>query len=74
MRTPPAVKFWSAQEQRTNTDRVKDDWIELAKRILLHIQFRDNLEKRIVVLDYDGNEKRILLKPKSIFEEEGSLS
>ena len=74
MRTPPPASFWPPQGQHANTDRVKDEWIESAKRILLHIQLRDNLEKTVVVRDYDGNERRILLKPKSLFEEEGSFA
>ena len=71
MRTPTPADFWPPQEQRAQTDRVKDEWIEMAKRILIHIQLRDNLEKTVIVRDYDGNERRILLKPKSLFEEEG---
>jgi hypothetical protein len=42
-----------------------EDWIESAKHILFHIQLRDSLEKTIVVLDYNRNERRILLKPKN---------
>ena len=62
MRTPPIGNVW--QEERAET--VKEYWIESAKHILIHIQLRDNLEKTIVVLeDYDDNETRILLKPKS---------
>jgi len=67
MTTPPPVNILLPQEQRART---KDEWIELAKRILIHIQLRDNLEKTIVVRDYDGNERRILLKPKPLFEDE----
>ena len=44
-------------------DTVKEYWIESAKHILIHIQLRDNLEKTVVVLDYDDTERRILLKP-----------
>ena len=54
---------------------MKEYWIELAKRVLIRIQLRDNLEKTIVVLDYDDNERRILLKPRSSLAldlEEGS--
>jgi len=58
-----------------HADRLKDEWIELAKRILIHIQLRDNLEKTVVLRDYDsGNERRISLKPKSLFEEEGRFA
>ena len=71
MRTPTPADLWPHQERRAQTDRVKDEWIEMAKRILIHIQLRDNLEKTVIVRDYDGNERRILLKPKSLFEEEG---
>lgn len=53
------------QELRKRKLKVIKDWIKLAKNILIHIQLRDNLEKTVVVLDYDGNERRILLKPKS---------
>ena len=74
MRTPPPANLWPPQQQRTHTDRVKDEWIESAKHILIHIQLRDNLEKAVVVRDYDGNERRILLKPKSLFEEGGFTS
>ena len=76
MRTPPPANFWPPQEQRAHTDRVKDEWIEMAKRILIHIQLRDNLEKTVVVRDYDGgNERRILLKPKSLSDlGEGSFA
>jgi len=44
-----------------HTERVKEDWIESAKRVLIQIQLRDNLEKTIVVRDYKGNERRILM-------------
>ena len=73
MRTPTPADLWPPQEQRAQTDRVKDEWIEMAKRILIHIQLRDNLEKTVIVRDYDGNERRILLKPKSLLFEEGSF-
>ena len=46
-------------------DRVKEYWIESAKDILIDIQLRDNLEKTVVLLEDDDNERRILLKPKS---------
>jgi len=66
-RTPPPDKGWAPQQ---HTDRVNDELIELAKRILTHIQLRDNLEKTVILRDYEsGNERRILLKPKSLFEE-----
>jgi hypothetical protein len=71
MKTPPPPNLWPPLQQRAQTDRVKDEWIELAKQILIHIQRRDNLEKTVVVQDYDGNERRILLTPKSLFEEDG---
>jgi hypothetical protein len=32
-------------EQRARTARVIEDWIESAKRVLIQIQLRDNLEK-----------------------------
>jgi hypothetical protein len=49
---------------------VKNDWINLAKDILIHIQLRDKLEKTIVVRDHDDDsERRILLKPNSLEEE-----
>ena len=54
---------------------MKKEWIEPAKRILIRIQLRDNLEKTVAVLDYDGNESRIVIKPKSSFDlEEGSFA
>ena len=74
---PPIANVWHIlpQEQTARTDRVKDNWIELAKRVLIHIQLRDNLEKTVVVRNYDGNERRILIKPKSSFVfEEGSFA
>ena len=63
MRTPPIANVRWSQEQPT--DRVKEYWIESAKDILIDIQLRDNLEKTVVMLEDDGNERRILLKPKS---------
>ena len=42
---------------------MKEYWIEAAKHVLIHNQLRDNLEKAIVVVDYDDSERRILLKP-----------
>ena len=44
---------------------MKEHWIESAKHVLIHIQLRDNLEKTIVVLEYDDIERQILLKPRS---------
>jgi hypothetical protein len=81
MRTPPPKKkeeerapianVLSHQGQR---DEMKEDWINWAKGILTHIQLRDNLEKTVVMRDYDGNESRILLHPKSSLDsEEGCL-
>ena len=58
-------------EQRKRSDRGKfqKDWIKAAKRILIHIQLRDNLEKTIVVRDYDGSGGRqIVIKPTSSIE------
>ena len=75
MRTPPPiVHVWHipAQVPSEHSERVKEDWIEAAKRILIHIQLRDNLEKTVVIREYDGNERRIAIKPKSSFDlEEG---
>ena len=63
------------RDQNACTDIMKKEWIEPAKRILIRIQLRDNLEKTVAVLDYDGNESRIVIKPKSSFDlEEGSLA
>ena len=71
---PP--KFWHAttQEIGARTDSVMDDWIESAKRILIHTQLCDNLEKTIVIRDdSNSSERRIVIKPKSSFDlEEGS--
>ena len=74
MRMPsPIIHPWLRQE--LPTDGVKEYWIELAKHILIDIQLRDNLEKTIVMLDYDGSERRISLKPKfSLDLEEGSFT
>lgn len=67
MRTPPPIaRLWPIQENRAHTDRVKENWIESAKCILNHIQRRDNLEKIVVVQDYDSYERRITIKPKSL--------
>lgn len=84
MRTPPPKKrrkrkrsapIANLEEQCAQTDRMKEDWIEWAKDILTHIQLRDSLEKTVVVLDYNGNERRILINPKSSFNlEEGSFA
>lgn len=77
MRTPPPNPYlWSSEQQRAYTDRLKDEWIQLAKCILISIQLRDNLDKTVVVQDYNsGKESRILLKPKSSFDlEEGSFA
>ena len=52
----------------------KEDWIELAKDILIHIQLRDNLEKTLVVEDHDNKSgRRILIKPNSLPVEEKSF-
>lgn len=51
----------STEEQSA---RMRAKWIESVKHILIQIQLRDNLEKTIVVRD-DGDERRILLKPKT---------
>lgn len=52
------------REHREGAVRANNDWIKLAQIILISIQRRDNLVKRIVTLDYDGIEKHISLKPK----------
>ena len=54
MRTPPLIA-------NAHTERVKEDWIESAKNILIQIQLRDNLEKTVVMRDHAGNERRILI-------------
>jgi hypothetical protein len=75
MRTLPLIdKFWFPYQEPT--DRMKEYWIESAKHILIHIQLRDNLEKTIVMLDNNGNERRIMVKPISSLDsglEEGSF-
>ena len=53
---------------------LKQQWIELAKSILTHIQLRDKLEKTVVVRHYDGKESRILLNQSSFNLEGGSSS
>ena len=78
LRTPLLISdIWLIpyDEQRTRADRVKEYWIDLAKHVLTQIQLRDNLEKTVVVLDYDGsNETRILIKPNSSPGFEGSVA
>lgn len=78
---PNAWRSIPFQEQRARIDRIIEDWIESAKRILIHIQLRDNLEKTIVLQDYIcnelqvANERRILIQPKSSLDfEEGSFA
>jgi hypothetical protein len=61
---PPTVLRIPRQERK---DRAKE-LIESAKRILIEIQLRDNLEKTVVLRDDDGKERRILIKPKSSFD------
>jgi len=51
----------STEEQSA---RMRAKWIESVKHILIQIQLRDNLEKTIVVRE-DGDERRILLRPKT---------
>jgi len=69
MRTPPPIaRPWPIYEDRAHTDKVKEDWIESAKCILIRIQLRDNLEKTVIMRDYDGYERRISLKPKSLVD------
>ena len=75
MRTPPPKANVRRYHLKNNShSETVNDWIILAKHILIHIQLRDNLEKTVLVVwdYYDGNERRILLKPKSL--EEGSFA
>lgn len=44
--------------------------IKSAKRVLTQIQLRDNLEKTVVVRDYEGNERRILISFSSFASED----
>ena len=44
--------------------------IKSAKRVLTQIQLRDNLEKTVVVRDYEGNERRILISFSSFGSED----
>ena len=70
----PIAKFWQIRLDETGlAERMKEDWIESAKYILIHIQLRDNLEKTVVMRDYtnEGCERRIMIKPKSL---EGSFA
>ena len=62
--TIPMANLWHIPPpgQPAFPDRVKEDWIETAKHVLIYIQLRDNLEKKVVVRDYVGNERRILIK------------
>jgi hypothetical protein len=77
VKTPPPPIVHSRltpQDQREISERL-NEWIESAKRILIEIQLRDKLEKMVVVRDYVGNERRILIKPKSSIDiEEGSFA
>jgi hypothetical protein len=76
MTPPPKSNVWRIapqQEQCALTDGERKDWIKLAIRILTDIQIRDNLEKTVIMRDYGGNERRILIKPKSLEELEGSF-
>ena len=76
MRTPPPIiSGWRipVHEQLERIRRVEEEWIEAAKRILIHIQLSDNLEKTVVIRDYDGNERRIVMKPKSSLDLEEGL-
>ena len=69
--TPPMANVWHTppHEQCARTEKVKEEWIETAKLIMIQIQPRDNLEKTVVLWDdFDGNERRILIKPKSSFD------
>jgi hypothetical protein len=66
-------KLWciSPEERRI----VTQNWIESVKRILIRTQLRDNLEKTVVVRDYDDIETPILIKLKSSCDfEEGSFA
>lgn len=60
---PPKAKVvpMPFREYRAYKVKLKEDWVKLAKRILTHIQLRDNLEKTIVLRDYKGYEKQIQL-------------
>jgi hypothetical protein len=77
MWVPPrnAKFFWRPLGPLTSEEKLEEDWIKLAKDILIHIQLRDNLEKTLVVEDHNNDrERRILIKPNSIKLEEGLLA
>jgi hypothetical protein len=42
---------------------MKEEWIERVKDVLIQIQLRDNLEKTIIIKDYDSYivERKIVL-------------
>ena len=64
------------RSSRPNPFLSPHEWIESAKRMMIQIQLRDNLEKTVIMRDHDDrNETRILIKPKSSFDfEEGSAA
>ncbi|KAF8813100.1 hypothetical protein BYT27DRAFT_7251256 [Phlegmacium glaucopus] len=49
-------------EQVAHLNRIKEGWIERAKHILMQIQLRDNLEKTVITRNYEGEERKILIK------------
>ena len=68
MKIPPPKAHVPLHEVCARREREKEEWIESAKHILIQIQLRDNLEKIVVLRDYDDNERQFLIKPKSSFD------
>ncbi|KAF8816621.1 hypothetical protein BYT27DRAFT_7333267 [Phlegmacium glaucopus] len=53
----------SHAEKVAHLNRIQEDWIERVKRILVRIQLRDKLDKTIVIRNYEGEVRKILIKP-----------
>jgi len=58
----------SPGERVADLGRTKEDWIEMAKHILIQIHRGDNLEKTLVRMNYEGELRRILIKPTETVE------
>lgn len=72
MKQSPTPGILSLEETLAVINRRKEGCIKSAKRVLIQIQLRDNLEKTIV-LQETNSERRILLEPRPRFVfEEGS--
>lgn len=60
---PQIGAVWHAASQEECIEKEEEDWVKVARRILLHIQLCDGLEKMIVVHSFDlqGIERWIML-------------